>query len=349
MNLVVNNHNIIEIILITYLVSFFLIFVCKKLAVHINAIDIPRGRHIHKKPTPLMGGLAIYGAFLFGYMMYGTLTTQMLSILISSFLIVLVGVLDDIKPIRARYKLIVQITCACIVVFYGKLYFDEITFLGLNFTFLPIINQILSIFFIVAATNAINFLDGIDGLCAGISSIYFITISIIALAINKMQGLDVTLCLIMLGSTLGFLTHNFPPAKIFMGDGGSTFLGFMIAVIALLGFKIATITSIGIPMIILAIPIFDTAAAIIRRLIKHQSIGEPDKQHLHHQLLKMKFSTRGTILTIYAVDILFSIVSIFFVLGDNQLAMVIYVILMIILLYIVINTDILYDKKEKKK
>ncbi len=349
LNFVVNNYNILEILLVTYIVSFLLVFLTKKIAVHVNALDYPNERKVHKKPMPRLGGLAIYGAFLFGYIMYGTINTQMISILISSFILVLLGVFDDIKPIRAKVKLLVQIVVALIVVLYGKLYFSEISILGLKL-FLPIwLNKAIAVFFIVGAINAINLIDGLDGLCAGISSIYFITISIIALILNKMNGLDTILCIIMLGSTLGFLTHNFPPAKVFMGDCGSTFLGFMIAVIALLGFKGATFTSLVIPVVILAVPIFDTLFAILRRIIKHKSIDEPDMNHLHHQLLKMKFSPKVTMLIIYGIDILFSTVSIFYVLGDNQVSMIVYLIMMTLLLYIVANTDILYEKKDKGK
>ncbi|MBR4231276.1 MAG: undecaprenyl/decaprenyl-phosphate alpha-N-acetylglucosaminyl 1-phosphate transferase [Bacilli bacterium] len=347
MNFIVNNHNVVEIILMTFLISFFLVFITKKVAHHIGALDMPNERKVHKVPMPRLGGLAIFGGFLFGYIAYGSIETRMISILIGSFIIVMLGLLDDIKPISAKYKFLVQIVAACIVVFYGKLFFDEITLLGLKFVFPDMVNKLLSVFFIVGAINAINLIDGLDGLCAGISSIYFVTIAIIAFVLNKLEGLDVILCLIMLGSTLGFLVHNFPPAKLFMGDCGSTFLGFMIAVIALLGFKVATITSLAIPILILAVPIFDTAFAILRRVIHHRSIGEPDKQHFHHQLLKMKFSTKKTVLVIYIINILFSVVSIFYVLGNNKVAIGIYVILMLLLLFVVAKTDILFEHKKK--
>lgn len=349
MDYVVNNHNIFEILLVTFVISFLFGFVSKKLAVHVGAIDIPNKRKIHKVPIPRLGGLGIYAAFLFGYIMYGEITTQMLSILIGSFVLVVLGICDDIHEIKARHKFLVHILVASIVVFYGKLYFDEITFLGLHLVFAPFINQIISILFIVGAINAMNLIDGLDGLCSGISTIYFVTIAIIAFILNQLEGLDTILCLIMIGSTLGFLMHNFPPAKIFMGDTGSTFLGFMIAVISLLGFKVTTLTSLVIPVVILAIPIFDTAFAILRRLIHHKNIGAPDKEHFHHQLLKMKFSPRVTILIIYAINIMFSAVTIFFVLGDNKIAIIIYIILMILLLIIVAKTDILFDHKKDKK
>lgn len=352
MKLIVNEHNVFIIVLVTFLTSLLLVPIIKKIALHVGAMDEPNARKIHKVPMPRLGGLAIYLAFLLGYMFYGEINTQMISILIGSFLLILVGIVDDIKPVSARYKLLVQIVAASVVVLYGKLSFSEISFLGLKFYFDPAINSLLSIIFIVAITNAINLIDGLDGLAGGISSIYFLTIAIIAFILNRLGGLDIILSLIMLGSTLGFLVHNFPPAKIFMGDTGSLFLGFMISIIALLGYKVTTFTSLIVPVCILAIPIFDTIFAILRRLLKGQNIGVADKEHFHHQLLKMKYSPVASILIIYAIDILFASVSIFYVLGDNQIAIALYVFLMIMLLFIVLKTDILFDhskKKEKEK
>ena len=351
MNLQVNGYSIYLILLVTIVSSFLLTYLAKGIAHHVGAIDLPNERKVHKIPMPRCGGLAIFGAFLIGYMLYGEPTTQMLSILIGSFIIVLLGFIDDINSIRARTKFFFQIVAAAIVVFYGKTYFTEITFLGLNFNFPYWVNMFISVIYIVAIANAINLIDGLDGLAAGISTIYFATVAIIAFILNKIGGLDIILSLIMLGSTIGFLGHNFPPARIFMGDSGSLFLGFMIAVISLLGFKVATITSLVVPLCILAIPIFDTMFAILRRLLKGESIGKPDKEHFHHQLLKLNFGTRKTILIIYIINILFSAVSIFYTLGDNKLAIAIYVVLMIMLLFLVLKTDILFkhNLKEKKK
>ena len=153
----------------------------------------------------------------------------------------------------------------------------------------------------------------------------------------------------MLGSTLGFLTHNFPPAKIFMGDTGSMFLGFMIAVIALLGYKVATITSLIIPILLLFIPIFDTFLAIIRRTLKHESIGKPDKEHLHHQLLKLTSSPTKTVLIIYLINIVFSAITILFVLGDEKQAITMYVIIMIFFIGLILKTNILFEHKKGRK
>lgn len=349
MNLVVNNHNIFIIVLITFLTSLLLVPLVKKIAIHVNAMDEPNERKIHKVPMPRLGGLAIYFSFLLGYILYGEINTQMISILISSFLLVIVGIFDDIKSVPARYKFLVQVIAASIVVVYGNLGFTEISFLGIKLHFNQIINNIIAIFFIVGITNAINLIDGLDGLASGISVIYFFTIAIIAILLNRMGGLDIILSLIMLGSTLGFLFHNFPPAKIFMGDTGSLFLGFMISIIALLGYKVTTFTSLVVPVVILAIPIFDTAFAIFRRLLKGQNIGVADKEHFHHQLLKMKYSPVASILIIYAIDISFAAISILYILGDNQVAIAIYVILMILLLFVVLKTDILFEHRKKKK
>jgi len=349
LNLEVNGYSIYLILLVTILSSYFMTFLAKKIAEHVGALDMPNERKVHKVAMPRCGGLGIFGGFLVGYMIYGNPTTQMLSILIGAFIIVILGFIDDIKPIKASIKFLIQILAACIVVYYGNTYFNEITFLGLYFNFPYIINTILSVIFIVSIANAINLIDGLDGLAAGISSINYATIAIIAFIGNKIGGLDIILSLIMLGATIGFLGHNFPPAKIFMGDSGSLFLGFMIAVISLLGFKMTTITSLVVPLLILAIPIFDTLLAIIRRLLKGESIGKPDKEHLHHQFLKFNFGTRTTILIIYFINILFSLVSILYVIGDNKLAITLYIILMIMLLFLVLKTDILFKHKKKEK
>jgi len=348
MNLEVNGYNIFQIVLVTFVASLFLVLIVKKVATHINALDMPNERKVHKKPMPRIGGLAIFFAFLLGYMLYGTISTQMLSVLIGGFIIIVTGIIDDINPMKAKHKFICQIIAAAIVVFYGKLYFNNITLLGYTFVFPTLLNMIFSTIFIVAIVNAINLIDGLDGLASGISSIYFLTIAILGFILNKLGGLDVILSLIMFGSTMGFLAHNFPPAKIFMGDTGSMFLGFMIAVISLLGYKVATITSLIIPILILFIPIFDTILAIVRRTLKKESIGTPDKEHLHHQLLRMTSSPTKTILIIYFINTVFSAISILYVLGDNKQAIAMYILVMLFFLFLILKTNILFEHKKRK-
>lgn len=349
MNIEVNNVNIFYIILITFVSSLILVPLIKDIAIHINAMDIPDKRKVHKKPMPRLGGLAIFLSFLVGYMFFAPLTTQMISILIGSFLIVLLGIIDDINPLKATTKLWGQILVSVILVFYGKVYINELSFLGMNIN-LGMWAYPLSLFITVACINSINLIDGLDGLAAGTSSIYFITIIIISILLGRIDNLGFMLCLIMLGSTLGFLKYNFNPASIFMGDTGSMFLGFMVAVISLLGFKTATLTSFLIPILILFIPILDTLLAILRRLIKGESIGKPDKEHVHFQLLNKTSSVKKTVLIIYFINALFSAVSVLYAIGKTNIAIALYSLLMLISIIFIFKTDILYkhDKTSKK-
>jgi len=352
MNFVINGYNIFLILAVTFFASIVFVPIVIKIAKHIGAMDIPdhskNSRRIHTKITPKLGGLAIFLSFLTGYLFFGSASEPMNSIFIGSIIIVLIGIIDDIKDLKARWKLLAQVLAACVVVFHGNIYLPEISIFGL-YLYFGWFGYILAVLFIVAAVNAINLIDGIDGLCAGTSSIYFTAISIIAFSLNKIGGLDIILCMLLLGSTLGVLVYNFYPAKIFLGDTGSMFLGYMIAVIALLGFKTATVTSLIIPIIILFLPIMDTLFAIVRRLLKGESVGEADREHIHHQFLKLNKSKTKTVLMMYGINILAAAISVFYVLGDNQLAMLLYIILMIIVVFIIFKTDILFKQKKSRK
>ena len=347
----VNGHDVFIIVFVTFLCSLIVTPIIERIAFHVKALDYPNARRLNKVPMPTLGGLAIFFSFMLGYMLYARSSTQMLSILMGSFLLIFMGFIDDINPLKTKYQLVVQLIAAGIVTFYGGITLNYVSVLGVNLTFIEPWNYIITIIIIISIMNAINLSDGLDGLCSGISSIYFLTISIIAFIMNAQQGLDTILSLIMLGSTLGFLVYNFPPARIYLGDTGSNFLGFIIAVTALLGYKTATFTSLIIPLIILATPIIDVLFSIVRRILKKQNpFSTPDKQHFHHQLLNMQFSTRASLLIIYAIDILFAGLSIFYALGDTYYAIIIYIGLMIVFLFIVLKTDILFKhNKELKK
>lgn len=347
--------NVILIVLTTFIITALFIPVVKKIAEFIGAIDIPNARKVHTKPIPRLGGLGIYAGFLIGYMLFGMHSVQMNAILIGSFIILVTGIFDDIKPVPAKYKLLGQIIGASIIPLYGGILLKDISAFGIYLNF-GILSYPITIIFIVAIINCINLIDGLDGLSSGISSIYFLTVGIIAMLLNNSGGLDTTLTFIMLGSTLGFLVHNFHPAKIFMGDSGSMFLGYIIAVIALLGFKNITLTSFIVPLLLLAIPIMDTLFAILRRIVNHKPLGEPDKNHLHHQLLRLRLSQTKTVLVIYLVDILFAIASILYaignrVLGTNIYGIIIYIILLILTMLLVLKTNIIWnhDKKNEKE
>lgn len=338
-------NEIFEVLKIVVIVAAFtaLLFpMIKWISYHVGALDYPNERKVHKKPMPVMGGLMIYLGFLFGYMLFAPQSTQMLAILIASFIVVITGILDVIKPLRAREKLVGQVVAALIIVFYGKILLNDISFFGYYFDFGWLAYPI-TIVFIVAVMNCINLIDGLDGLADGISMIFFITIGVLAFIMHNLGSLEITIAFIMIGACLGFLIFNFNPAKIFMGEIGSMFLGFMIAVVCLLGFKAVTLTSLVVPMLILAIPILDTLFAILRRIIHHKPIYEADRQHLHHQLLNKKFSQKTTVLIIYAVSILFSSASVFYVLKDRKIGAIIYIILVLLITWVVLATNIVTD------
>ncbi|MEG1494775.1 MAG: MraY family glycosyltransferase [Bacilli bacterium] len=343
--------DVLKMVITTFIFSALIMPLMKRIAHHIGAVDVPRDdegkRHIHTKPIPKLGGVGIFISFLFGYMIFGVHSVKMNAILIGAFIIVLTGIIDDVHDLRASRKLIGQIIAAMIVTIYGGILIENITAFGLPTIEFGIWAYPITIFFIVACINVINLIDGIDGLSSGISSIFYLTTGIICIFQMRAGSLEMMLSFIMLGATLGFLLHNFYPAKIFAGDC-SMFMGFMIAIISLLGFKGTAFTTLFIPLSIIAIPILDTLFAIIRRLLKGQAPFSADKQHLHHQLLGMNFSQRTTVLIIYGIDILFALTSIFYVLKDPLIAKIIYAVLFVIILWFVCYTNIITEKRPPK-
>lgn len=334
-------------VFVPFLVVIGIMPYIKKIAIQINAVDVPRGRHMHEKVTPKLGGLAIFIGFLVGYMFFGTHSDVMNAVLIGSFIIIITGIIDDICELPPLPQFLAQLIVACIIVFYGQLLIKSISLFGININFYLFAYPI-TIFFIVGCINCINLIDGLDGLSGGISAIYYLTVGVIC-TIQMKFGLDFVLTFVMLGSTLGFLSYNFHPASVFAGDAGSNFMGFIISVIALLGFKNVTLTSLIIPLLILAIPILDTLFAIIRRILKKQPITEGDNFHLHHQLLKKNLSVSTAVTIIYVIDGLFASASIVYVIGDKVLGYLLYAILSIIVLIIVKKTNIVFDHEKRKE
>ncbi len=294
-----------------FVASLVTVLVCTplviKLAVKIGAVDKPNERKVHRQLMPRLGGLAIFLGVIAGYFAGGLYNEKITSITIGAILIVMMGVLDDKYGLSARTKLVGQIIVAVIIVTSG---------LKIEFTNLPFIGRVhfgiwaypITIFWIVAITNAMNLIDGLDGLSAGISGIGIATIAVMA-GVND-KALILLMSVILLGSIIGFLFYNFYPAKIFMGDTGSLFLGYAISILSLLGlYKSVTLFSFIIPMIILGVPVFDTTFAVIRRLVNRTPISAPDKFHLHHRLLALGISHRNTVLLIYTFGILFSLIA----------------------------------------
>lgn len=288
----------------------------KKFAIKVGAVDVPNARKVHTRIMPRMGGLAIYGAFLLtliGLMLiipdtlFGTTRDANLvkSLLVGGSVIVLIGALDDRFELSAKVKLLGQIVAASIVVFGFDM---TVNFINVPFGdhYLFINDWIaipLTIFWIVGVTNAINLIDGLDGLAAGVSAISIATLLVMAIIMGN--PVVILLCALLLGSIIGFLFFNFYPARIFMGDTGSLFLGFSLAVLSMLGFKQVAIVSFITPLLIIGVPLSDTFFAIIRRWLQKKPIFAPDKGHLHHCLQQLGFSHRKTVLIIYGIAAFF--------------------------------------------
>ncbi|MCQ6278676.1 glycosyltransferase family 4 protein [Bacillus sp. EB600] len=282
----------------------------KKLAFKIGATDKPNYRKVHQKIMPRLGGLAIFISFIIGISIIHPAADYHWPIVIGSTIIVITGMVDDVKEISPKLKLAGQILAAFIVVVYGNL---NVEFINLPFggkiTF-GLLSVPVTMIWIIGITNAINLIDGLDGLAAGVSSIALISIAGMAIVMGNIYV--AVIALIVVAGSVGFLFYNFHPAKIFMGDTGALFLGFIIGVLSLLGFKNVTFISLIIPVIILGVPISDTFFAIVRRIINKQPISAPDKSHLHHCLLRTGFSHRQTVLLIYAMSAIFGLAAFIF-------------------------------------
>jgi len=300
-------------LVLAFVASILLTPVVKAIAFRVGAVDRPNYRKVHARIMPRLGGLAIFGAFLISYFVLrpvdpaSSLTAPF--IIGGACMIIITGVLDDMFEITAKAKLLGQLLAAGIVVYGGlQIDFINLPFGGtLDFGYFSIP---LTILWIVGITNAINLIDGLDGLAAGVSTIALITLA--GMALMKGDVFVFSMAALLAASSAGFLVYNFHPAKIFMGDTGALFLGFMISVLALLGFKNITVISLIIPVIMLGVPISDTFFAIVRRLRLKQPLSAPDKSHLHHCLLNVGFTHRQTVLIIYALAAMFGLAALIF-------------------------------------
>lgn len=291
----------------------------KKLAIKIGAVDVPNARKVHTKIMPRLGGLAIYLAFMLSMFAVLPFVWDLFSMRDANFIkafllggsvIVLIGALDDRFELSAKVKLLGQIVAACIVVFGFDITVDFVN-IPFNNTYSSLESWIaipLTIFWIVGVTNAINLIDGLDGLAAGVSGIAIGTILVMALLMGNLTV--ALLCLLLLGGVVGFLFFNFHPAQIFMGDTGSLFLGFSLAMLSMLGFKQIAIVSFITPLIIIGVPLSDTFFAIVRRWIQKKPIFAPDKGHLHHCLREIGFSHRQSVLIVYGIAAFFGVLAV---------------------------------------
>ena len=286
--------------------SYFFTPPVKNFAHKVGAIDVPKdARRMHKKPIPRLGGLAIYGGFLCSILIFGQLDETMLCVLLGAAIIVALGIFDDVLALGAKLKFVVQIVAAAIPVCIGDLQIGLFTNLNplsdTPFVHLGILAVPTTIIWIVGITNAVNLIDGLDGLAVGVSSIAAITMLAVALLTGNMP-IAITMAALA-GACIGFMPYNLNPAKIFMGDTGSTFLGYMLATVSIMGlFKFYAVISFAVPFLILGLPIFDTANAIIRRVAAGRSPMSPDRGHVHHKLIDMGFNQKQAVAILYAIS-----------------------------------------------
>lgn len=281
-------------------VAYFITPRVKDLAIKLGALDAPDERKVHTRPIPRMGGLAIYAAFVLAVLASMHISREIMGLLVGGTVILIVGIIDDLKPLPARVKLLGQIVAAAVLVMFDI----RIEWLTNPFGEMIYVDYLaipLTIIWVVSLTNTVNLIDGLDGLAAGVSTIASVTILLVALQQNFVTVAILTAALA--GSAFGFLQHNFNPAKIFMGDTGSMFLGYMLAAISILGaVKSAATIALIVPIVALGLPILDTAFAIIRRYMSGRPIFKPDKGHLHHRLLEMGLTQKQAVLLMYVIS-----------------------------------------------
>ena len=283
------------------LVSYTMTPPVRLLAFRIGAIDIPTdSRRMHKKPTPRIGGLAIFAGFMVATLVFCDPSSELYALWIGGAVLVILGIIDDIFRLPAWIKLLVQLCVAGIAVCFGVL-IDHITLFGLMIKF-GYFSVPITILWIVGLSNAINLIDGLDGLACGVSAIT--AVSVFAVMLITGDYTSALLTAILIGACFGFLPYNKNPARIFMGDTGSLFLGYT------LSFKLHTVLSFLVPLSIFALPILDTLVAIIRRICHGQSPFHPDRGHLHHRLVDMGFTHKEAVRLLYAISALLGLVAV---------------------------------------
>jgi UDP-GlcNAc:undecaprenyl-phosphate/decaprenyl-phosphate GlcNAc-1-phosphate transferase len=324
-------------IFISIFLSLILTPLVRKFAIYIKAIDIPKdNRRVHEKPIPLLGGLAMYASFVVTlFIKSGTYTWSELGIVAGATIIVIGGFLDDKYDLKPWQKLLFQISAAiCLWGFGIQILLVTNPFNSANTYFNVLKFSLpLTIIWVVGITNALNLIDGLDGLAAGVALISSITILIIAIMNGRIEAAVFT-C-ILSGSILGFLPYNFNPASIFMGDTGAQLLGFLLAAISIEGaIKSAAAFAIAVPILALGLPIYDTLFAVIRRKINGKPIMQADKGHLHHRLLDMGLSQREAVIIMYLISAILGSFAIIAMQVSSQKAYFILTGIMVLIIFI---------------
>ena len=342
-NILQSNNNIYLLLAfgLAFIIALTTTPLCKKIAFKVGAVDHPKDRGVHTKIMPRAGGISIVLGFMCSILTVAPFIEQfrfkeVAVLLIGGLIIALLGFVDDIKNLNAKFKFLIQILVALMVVV-AETRIEVITW-PFNDSGAIVLGYwpsfILTILWIVGVTNAVNLLDVLDGLAAGISSISALCLMFISILSTPPNMVAIVLTAALAGSSLGFLPHNFNPAKIFMGDTGSTFLGFTLAVVSIQGLiKSYTAITLVIAILVLALPIFDTAFAIIRRLLNGKPIMQADRGHLHHRLMDRGYSQKRAVLTLYCISGGFGIIGILYAKQDVVSAVMLLGVIIIIMSY----------------
>ncbi|MBQ9012984.1 MAG: undecaprenyl/decaprenyl-phosphate alpha-N-acetylglucosaminyl 1-phosphate transferase [Bacilli bacterium] len=339
---------IYSIIAVVFVICLIITPIVIKFSKKFNLVDIPKDeRRVHSKPMPRVGGIAIVISMLLGLGIYYIITRNIPSIalnkkflgyLLGGIVIFAMWLIDDIVNLKARYKFLFQLAAAFIVYLFGI----RISGIKIPFIYTDIINfgwldLPITLLWIIGITNAINLIDGLDGLAAGISAISATALLIIFITTSaSLEAIVITAVLV--GATLGFLPYNFNPAKTFMGDVGSNYLGFTLATVSILGLaKGYTILAIIVPIIALGVPIFDTLFAMIRRFLKGQPMLSPDGAHIHHRLIKRGFSQRQAVIFLYTVTSILCILAVTIISADIWKFVILIIAIIIFIVLALIN------------
>ena len=312
-------------LLIALVFSFLMTPIVRTFAYKVGAIDVPKdGRRMHKVPTPRLGGLAIFIGFMISTLLFVPMTPEMKSVLLGAVVIVVLGVVDDSVVLSAKVKFIVQILAALIPALNGvtiQAFSNPNIFSSNLYWMLGNLSIPFTVLWIVAVTNSVNLIDGLDGLANGVSTISATTMLVLALLLGESDVAIVLAALV--GACVGFMPYNFNPAKMFMGDTGAMFLGYILATMSIQGlFKYYAVISFVVPFLILGLPIFDTSFAFFRRLARGQSPMSPDREHIHHRLIDMGLSQKQAVATLYVVSAILGLSAVVLTTGGEQRAMI---------------------------
>ncbi|MCI8818264.1 MAG: undecaprenyl/decaprenyl-phosphate alpha-N-acetylglucosaminyl 1-phosphate transferase [Oscillibacter sp.] len=322
-------------LLAALVISFLMTPVVRTFAYKVGAVDVPKdARRMHKTPIPRLGGLAIFIGFMLSVLILGNVqgNGQLQSILLGSVIIVVLGVVDDIMALPAMLKFVIQIVAALIPALNGvviQAFSNPNVFSDSLYWVLGPLSIPFTVLWIVAITNSVNLIDGLDGLANGVSAISATTMLVIALLASEAEVAVVMAALV--GACVGFMPYNLNPAKMFMGDTGATFLGYILATMSIQGlFKFYAVISFAVPFLILGLPIFDTAFAFIRRIAHGQSPMHADRGHIHHRLIDMGLNQKQAVATLYVISAMLGLSAVVLTTGGEQKAMLFFAALCIV-------------------